>query len=84
MQGGLPRRPGAGVDVGRAELEQRLDDVAAAVLDGVVDGERVVEVEAFAMTISLTSSMSAASRARRMRRILWSRSAAEDAALMGR
>ena len=43
-----PRGPGAGVDVGSAELQQRLDDVAAAVLDGVVHGERVIEVQPFA------------------------------------
>uniref|UniRef100_A0A804NYV7 Uncharacterized protein n=1 Tax=Zea mays TaxID=4577 RepID=A0A804NYV7_MAIZE len=48
VQRRLARGPGAGVDVGGAQLQQRLDDVAAAVLDGVVHGQRVVQVQPLA------------------------------------
>jgi hypothetical protein len=48
VQRGLPGGPRRVIDVGGSELQQRLDDLAAAVLDSVVQRERLVEVESLA------------------------------------
>ncbi|URE04670.1 hypothetical protein MUK42_16975, partial [Musa troglodytarum] len=45
VEWGFSSRPGTEIDVSGSELKQRLYDLAGAVLDGIVQGKRVVEVE---------------------------------------
>ncbi|PKU74556.1 hypothetical protein MA16_Dca003759 [Dendrobium catenatum] len=58
--------PRGEVDIVSYEFEEGFDDLAGAVLDGVVEGEGLSRLRPSPMTMSLTSSTSEESRARRM------------------